>query len=366
MKKFILILILLILAAGAGAYFGWVNVPPGSFGVAHSTLTGTVPHPLESGRFHWFWQKLLPANFRVYLVSREPRTAEARAEQELPGARELRQYGTFTIEARVSLRYALDYQAARHLIEQDLFDGFHDRLAGVMESRVRDTLSSFVTENLIRSARAQEQVGYDQIDRLQRRLEDAARETARSYRLQDAEVRVSFPRVPQLVVYNRAVGAYFDHLDALAARERERLQQEAEKQARIGEVELEIERWERYGRLLARYPDLLKYFYIQKLSEQAEVVVIPEDRYTGFPRMLEPEYPRRQPPAEQPPAEQAPPGGEEAAPEQAPREQPPEAAPAGPPPEEPGEEARPAPGGPGEEEGEGRRWYESLMFWRHF
>ncbi|MFW6181003.1 MAG: hypothetical protein ACOC8N_04575 [Spirochaetota bacterium] len=357
MKKLILILILLILAAGAGAYFGWVNVPPGSFGVAHSNLTGTVAYPLESGRFHWFWQKLLPANFRVYLVSREPREAAARAEQELPGARELRQYGTFTVEARVSLRYALDYQAARHLIEQDLFEGFHDRLTGAMESRVRDTLSSFVTENLVRSARAGEEVGYDQIDRLQRRLEDAARETARAYRLQNTEVGVSFPRLPRLEVYNRAVGAYFDHIEDLARQERERLQQEAEKQARIGEVEMEMERWERYGRLLARYPHLLKYFYIQKLSEQARVVVVPEDRYTGFPRLLEPEYPSRQPPGE-------------AAPEQAPREPPAEqepsgeAAPAGPPaPEERAEEARPAPEEPTGEEG---RWYESLMFWRYF
>jgi hypothetical protein len=63
MKKFILIFILLIIAAGVVFYFGWVNVPPGSFAIAHSTLTGTVDYPLESGEINWLWQKLVPKSF---------------------------------------------------------------------------------------------------------------------------------------------------------------------------------------------------------------------------------------------------------------------------------------------------------------
>ncbi len=364
MKKVILVLILLILAAGAGAYFGWVNVPPGSFGVAHSTLTGTVGYPLESGTFHWFWQKLLPRNFQVYLVSREPRTVEVRAGQALPGGDQLRQYGTFEIEAQASLRYALGYEAARYLIEQDMFDGFHRRLTGNIASQLQDTVSSFITENLARSARAGEEAGYDQLERLRRLLESAIGETARSYRLQETTVRVSFPQVPQLAAYNRAVSAYFDYLDALAMQEQERLEREAEKQVRIGEVDVEIEKWKRYGELLDRYPDLLKYFYIQKLSEQAQVVVIPEDQYTGFPRLLEPDYPRRRAPAAgQGPSETTPPKEAE------PAEQPPREAPAQREPSESAspdtspEEARPAPGQPVED---GRKWYETLMFWRYF
>jgi len=42
MKTAIWIIVVLILIAGAVFYFGWVRIEPETFGVAHSTITGTV------------------------------------------------------------------------------------------------------------------------------------------------------------------------------------------------------------------------------------------------------------------------------------------------------------------------------------
>ena len=72
MKKIILTIIVIIIAGGAAIYFGWISVDPGCFAIAHSTITGTVDYPLESGRFYWLWQKLILGTFHIYTVQKKP------------------------------------------------------------------------------------------------------------------------------------------------------------------------------------------------------------------------------------------------------------------------------------------------------
>ena len=73
MKTAIIIIVLLIAAAGTAFYFGWVKVEPDEIGLAHSTITGTIDYPVESGRIYWFWQKLVPKTFYLYTVQKKIR-----------------------------------------------------------------------------------------------------------------------------------------------------------------------------------------------------------------------------------------------------------------------------------------------------
>jgi len=53
------------------------------------------------------------------------------------------------------------------------------------------------------------------------------------------------------------------------------------------EEEFELERLRKYGELISEYPDILKFLYLEKLSEKIEVIVLPQNEKTGFPEMLE-------------------------------------------------------------------------------
>ena len=118
MKKFILILILLIIAAGVVFYFGWVNIDPGTFGIAHSTLTGTIDYPLESGELNWVWQKLVPRSFHLYKIAKEPYSARFDLSYPLPGSEELKEYGNFTLGLTVMIQYNVDFESAAILLDR--------------------------------------------------------------------------------------------------------------------------------------------------------------------------------------------------------------------------------------------------------
>ena len=287
MKKFIVIFILIILAAGTAGYFGWVKIDPGTFGVAHSSLTGTIPYPLESGRIYWFWQKLIPKSFHLYLISSKPGIIETEVEQPLPGSKMLEQFGSFSIRVDLSVQYRIDFESAADLMKDGLLEGFEDFFSSTVSSKLRNTVSSFIVDNLTRSSRYYGTADYGVLESLKNKIEDIVLKEADRYRLKDVTFSITFPEIPQIAVYNEALNRYFDYMDRLAKLEQEKLVKNMEYQSKINENDAEIDRWKKYGELIEQYPELLKYFYIQKFSGQAEVLVLPQDEATGFPKMLD-------------------------------------------------------------------------------
>jgi hypothetical protein len=288
MKKAILILILLILAGGTALYFGWVNIKPGYFGVAHSTLTGTVPYPLESGKVHWLWQKLVPKSFHLYKVDKQPQSLSIESSYPLPGSEQIQEFGTFELVVDTDLQYRLDYQAATSLIELGLFDGFTAHLEEEVTAQVNEAVSGFMLESMIRHSQYNSPVSYDSLDRLKEIIAGRIRNLVERYGLADAGWEVAFKAIPQLDLYNDALNRYFAHIEAVYRNKEEELDRERIYLARTKENDLEIDRWEKYGELIRKYPELLKYFYIEKFSGQADVLVLPQNESTGFPKMLEP------------------------------------------------------------------------------
>jgi hypothetical protein len=355
MKKAIFILILLILAGGAAVYFGWVNIEPGHFGIAHSTLTGTVPYPLESGKIHWLWQKLVPKSFHLYEVENRPRSLSLESDYYLPGSEQLQEFGSFVLVIGADLQYRIDFSAAVLLIELGLLDGFEEHLEREISATLDEVVSGFMLDNMIRFSQYDAPVRYDSLDRLEERLAGRIRDTAERFELADAEWEIAFKEIPQLALYNEALDQYFAYLEAAYRYKEEELERQSGYLARVKENELEVDRWEKYGELIRKYPELLKYFYIEKFSGQADVLVLPQNESTGFPKMLEPWEPLLSEPAphvEQPPPAAEPPARQERAEEVEPVEEEAER-------ELEAQETQ-------KEEGSeaGRKWYEMLMFWK--
>jgi hypothetical protein len=112
------------------------------------------------------------------------------------------------------------------------------------------------------------------------------------YKLEDVTVSIIYIQIPQIDIYVEALKKYYLFMENLYTRKEEALVKESDLQKKRQEEDLEFYRLEKYGELISQYPDLLKYFYIQKFGEKAEVLVLPHDEITGFPKMLEPDATR--------------------------------------------------------------------------
>lgn len=292
MKKAILILVLLILAAGVCFYFGWVNVQPGTFYLAHSTLTGTVDYPLESGRLYWLWQKLVPKSFHLYELKTEPYTARFDFTLPLPGSEILEEYGRFSLDGSVQVEYNVDFDTALNLLENGIIDGFEAHIERGLSARTQDTLTAYLLDTLADTTLMIQRLGYGSVERLRDILAKEIGEYATGYGLYDVRPHITFGTLPQIETYKKALTSYLEFMEGLNAEKAEYSRREWKQKMRLAEEDMEIERLRKYGELIAEYPSLLKYLYITQLNNKVRVLVLPEDKSSGFPMMLESDRPR--------------------------------------------------------------------------
>jgi len=305
MKKAIVIFILLILAAGTAGYFGHIRIEPGTYGVAHSTITGTLPFPLETGRVYWLWQKLVPKTFKLTILKKEPYSVKVETAHPLPGSEQLSEYGDFRIGLSVVISFEIPFDTAKTLLENGVLDGFEDTLRDAVSSDMSRRVSSFLVDNLIEYTRGG-RVGYDALGSLQTALDRGIRDITVRYGLEAAAWNLVFTEIPQLEIYSEALNKYITYMETVQRYREEELAQEHDFQAQVHKNDAEIDRLGKYGELITKYPDLLKFFYIEKFSDQADVLILPEDEKTGYPKMLEERDERDARPQEKPPRSEPP------------------------------------------------------------
>jgi hypothetical protein len=287
MKTAIVIIVILIAAAGTAFYFGWVRVEPEVFGLAYSTITGTIDHPIESGNIYWVWQKLVPKTFHLYTVQKKPAKASARITASLPKSDVLTEYGRFDLTIDAHVRYRIDFEAAEFLLNRGIFDNFNDYFAENISTLGDETVSSFIIENLARYSGGRIAFDYGIFDHLNQELENKLLDYAHSYSLKDVNVSLVFAEVPQIESYINALKSYNKYMGNFYDLKEEEMRLESENLKKQKEEELEIGRLRKYGEVISEYPDILKYLYIEKLGDKIEVIVLPQDESTGFPKMLE-------------------------------------------------------------------------------
>jgi hypothetical protein len=344
-KRVIFWFILVVVAGGGVLYLGMVTIEPGFFGIANSSITGLVDKPLESGAFHWFWQRLVPGTFFLNTIEKKPKFVDFQASFAMPGSENLREFGGFDIALRVEVEYFITFESAKLLLERGILDSFHSLFQKELETLVEGTVSSYVLGDLLATPSSpgpsgeRSTAGHETFDSLREDLRKKIAAHAGQYLLGDARVGVVLTRVPELKIYAEAIGGYSRYVEFIYARKEEEFKQGLEMENRKQLQELEFGRLTKFGDLLSRYPVLLKLLYIEKFGEKADVVVIPGDPDTGFPKMLEQlsavEEQRREP---APGAQR----GEAGA----------------------NNETVPAGGGNGSGSVRSKRWYDGLIFWK--
>jgi len=289
MKKFIFIFIFFFIIAAVLAYFGWVNIPDGSFGITHSKITGTIDYPLSSDKFYWFWQKLIPKSFSIYTIKNKPYTFNIKSSKPLPGSDNLKEFGNFNLELSIDVKFEVDFNVAKTLLKEGITNDFDVFFKNRVSPQTDEIISNFILENIKKYSINKQELSYDLLDNLKLEIKSVIEENSNRYNMKDTEISIDYIRIPQLDMYSKAIEKYFRYLEISYSLKEEELKKESEYKQKMMEDNVEIEKLKKYGELISQYPDMLKYFYIQKFGEKAEVIVLPQDEKTGFPRMFEKE-----------------------------------------------------------------------------
>lgn len=262
MKKAMLVLVVLALLGGTAFFFGWTQfaVPPSSYGVMSSKTSGVSARVLVPGRFSWSWERLLPTNARIIVLSLRPAEQAFSASFTLPeGALYAEAIGggpSFTFKGSGTLKFSVRPEALPSLVR--------DR--GVTD---QESLDRWIGDTAKAAA-----------DFLVKRLENLAAEVPESDRLLIAgsnprvlaDLQRSYPEledvsyildslvVPDIELYGKARAAYAENAAkiaaAIGARSVAAAASERDLDARMAELE-------RYGKLLAQYPALLDYLRLE-------------------------------------------------------------------------------------------------------
>lgn len=231
MKKRHGFLLVFLLAAALFVFFtGWTQfkVPQGSVGVLVTKTGGTHPVLIESGKFSWNWEFLLPTNATLHVFSVKARKSSNTIEGNLPSARI---YGD-ALPSRPDFSYSIAIDMTARASSEGLArlfsDGVEDdeSLDAYLDSacaKVSQAAASYIIDRLSRgdSFRA-ESIGSDE-------LLSAARAAKDFPDVVFADARVSSARLPDMALYEAARQAFF----VSAQVKQERLE---DKRKKIGEL----------------------------------------------------------------------------------------------------------------------------------
>jgi hypothetical protein len=263
MKKIIVIMVLLLAAGGAVFHLGWVQMklPANSVGVAFTKTRGWDAEPLPPGRFVWRWERLLPGNMALHVYPIETYSADISLSGGLPSGEV---YALF-MEGRPSFRYSIRF-VVTYRLKPEHFPLLASRdkvlpeglpaYAESLKAGMTEAASAAVDEFFASPPREGAALSADALK---------TRILARHPFLDIEAVNAVETSLPDPALYARGRELYF------AA-------QDGRKEAVFGESrelavetlreERQLERLKKYGELLSRYPDLIEFLAIEKLSLQ--------------------------------------------------------------------------------------------------
>ena len=262
MKKFIFLLLLIFISGGAALYFGWVQIPEGKGALFFSTLTGYEEKILESGSFHWRWQKLIPGTSNLHMISLAPHKTRITINEKLPSGDIYSEFmpgnPEFMISADISVAYifteetVINFFTERNLPEEGLEPRYseYDRM---IKSSITAAFKSFLT-----SAEAEiPESPIHQVFSDAERIPDIISSEIHGIELIETAVNsLSFPDPYLYAAARQQYTGFLEKYEAIMLEEKKETDRiEAELDKRISALE-------KYGQLLTKYPVLIEYLKI--------------------------------------------------------------------------------------------------------
>jgi hypothetical protein len=280
MRKFIIILIILIILGGVCFVFGWINlfVPANAYGVLVSKTNGydaTIITP--GGDFVWRWQNIIPTNMTIYAFRNDVYKTTVKSTGEFPSAgvySQLEKNADFSFSIQVELAFRFNENHLVSLVKDqgltpETLDTWYKSEESSLTGEIYTFLFSLKTEDELKLL--------INLPGLEKRLVSSLQENHPDLRIIRATpvAPLKLPD-PELYLLMKA-----DYLEILKARANYQMQLIEKQKTTISQTDLDLQRSELrlnqlkdYGELLNKYPILLKYLFIEKLSGQ-ELLKVP-------------------------------------------------------------------------------------------
>jgi hypothetical protein len=257
-----IVVIVLVAACGLGFFRGWVNfaVPQGSFAVLRSKSHGVDSELVEPGRFMWRWYRLIPRDTDLVVFSPEQQKRTWSASGTLPQSETLAAFtgleGNFSWQAGGTLAFNVKPEAVPALFSSNIIgkNGLDAWLSGRADEMAAKT-ESICTQIVSNFALNADETAALPASALKEQLAEGLKKAFPD--MENVDLNASWTGTtasePDFGLYALSRGVYTLYLekqkDALA-------ENTAALAARRQNEMAEIQRLERYGELLTRYPVL--------------------------------------------------------------------------------------------------------------
>ncbi len=263
MKKFIFLLILLLIASGAALYFGWVRIPENSQAVIFSKITGYEDKAIESGSFHWRWQKLIPKTFKVHIFDLSQHTASVVSEGQLPSGNLYSSILSGNPDFAYRISFSISYTVNSSRLPELFKNGSSYAENPEEWYREKDKIIESEGNKFIASLKKSSGTASDSSE-IEKKLGDHLISSLNDITV--TALTLNEYNIPDMDLYNEAKRQY---LNLVKNKENLIIESESRSAKDNADLERQLELLEKYGELLTKYPILLDYI---KLNPDMDIL----------------------------------------------------------------------------------------------
>jgi len=185
-------------------------------------------------------------------------------------------FGNFNIGIDGKIKYTIDYKAATILISRGIIEEQESYFKNLLQNSIQHSVSNFILEIFEEFNSDNKQIDYSVLERLKEKIKKDIICELSTYGIHNFKLDISYNSIPQIDIYTRALQLYIKYINELYQSKEEELKRKAEATVKYEKDKAELKHLEDIGILVEKYPNLLKYMYIEKLGDKIHVVVLPE------------------------------------------------------------------------------------------
>ncbi len=271
MKKLFIALLIILAFAGTAFYFGWTSfaVPLGNYGVLNTKTGGVSQNVIENGRFSWNWERLIPTNARLTVFSDKARIVRFSISGTLPSAELYANVAggkpnfAWKIEGSVSARInpaRLPELVKKGVSDQNGLEQWIDsRVSALVESALNKALSLAISGELSEAGHIPDARAL--AEEIRSNLVDASEGDFIA-----ADTHIETLSLPDADLYRLAKKTYMAYLEA---KSREFSDAAAREATYAATDQYTLDRYEKWGALLTRYPILIDFITVSNGNPEA-------------------------------------------------------------------------------------------------
>lgn len=281
MKKLIIILFILIIVAGVCFFFGWMNlfVPADAYGVM-VTKTGGYDQELirPDSDLIWRWENIIPTNMTLFIFKTEVYSSKIQISGKFPSAEvysQLDKKADFSFNIDIALAFRFNETYLVSLVKDENLTP--ESLPKWYASKA-DQLTSEIYTFLLTLKTEEDLLLLINLKDLEKKMIIQLQENHPELKITQA-TPLSPLNLPDPELYLLSKSQY---LEVLKARKDYEIELIERQKAAIGQRDFDFQRAQsrlnqlkEYGELLNKYPILLRFLYIEKLSGQ-DLLQVPQ------------------------------------------------------------------------------------------